>query len=300
MPVDSTNLSAILDRRHVLWIAALAALAVIFSQTLIGLGTLSLSVNYYSHLVVVPFLSGFLLYRYRNKIFSNTAPALPLAGLVALIAVPLLIFSPDPAAPGNTFLFARGLALFTLVVAAFVACYGAKALRAAVFPLFLLLLAVPLPISVVERVIVFLQKGSAEVSNVLFAMTGIAYFRQGDVFHLPNVTIEIAQECSGIRSSIGLLITTLLAVHFFMRSRWKQALVVACVVPLVLLKNGLRIVTLSLLAVYVDPGFLSGWLHTSGGIVFYLLTLALIGILIRILERRPAISQPVASARAAY
>jgi len=73
-----------------------------------------------------------------------------------------------------------------------------------------------------------------------------------------------------------LTLTTLLAGHMFLRSPWKKAVLVLAVVPLTILKNGIRIVTLSLLAMHVDPGFLTGQLHHEGGIVFFLLALVLL------------------------
>jgi exosortase len=245
-------------------------------------------------------LTGFLLYWHRNKIFSNAAPAVGLGAVVAVTAFPLLWFGWRAASESDAYLFTNALVLFVLVVATFISCYGTGAFRAALFPLLLLFLAVPLPANAVDVMIVFLQRGSAAVCEALFSLTGIPFFREGLIFHFSKLTIEVARECSGIRSSIGLLVTTLLAVHILMRSWWKQAIVVACVVPLVLLKNGVRIVTLTLLGGYVDPRFLTGWLHTSGGIVFYLFALAVIGILIRMLEWNPATAKTVASVRAAH
>ncbi len=41
--------------------------------------------------------------------------------------------------------------------------------------------------------------------------------------------------------------------------------------PLAIVKNGIRIVSLSLLARHVNPSFLTGQLHHEGGFVFFLL-----------------------------
>ena len=45
---------------------------------------------------------------------------------------------------------------------------------------------------------------------------------------------------------------------------------------MMIVKNGIRIVTLTLLAIYVDPSFLYGRLHREGGIVFFLIGLLLL------------------------
>jgi exosortase len=109
--------------------------------------------------------------------------------------------------------------------------------------------------------------------------------REGFVFHLPRFNIEVAEECSGIRSSMALLILALLVAHFRLRSFWKKALFMACGLFLMILKNGIRIVSLTVLAMHVDPSFLYGKLHHQGGVVFFLLSLLLLAPLLWLLQR---------------
>jgi len=116
-----------------------------------------------------------------------------------------------------------------------------------------LLLMVPIPDFLLSRAIFWLRSGSAEVSYALFQLLGVPVLRSGFIFSLPGVTIEIAQECSGIRSSLALVIMGLLAGHLFLRSPWTKAALALAVLPLAIVKNGIRIVTLSLLSIYVDP-----------------------------------------------
>jgi exosortase len=123
-------------------------------------------------------------------------------------------------------------------------------------------------------VIYLLQAGSAWITAGLFDLAGVPTLRDGFVFHLPSVTIEIAKECSGIRSSIAVLIIALLLVHFGLQSFWKKSLFIVCALFVMILKNGIRIASLTLLAMYVDPGFLTGKLHHEGGVVFFLVGLA--------------------------
>ena len=108
------------------------------------------------------------------------------------------------------------------------------------------------------RTIYVLQSGSTDIAYFLFRAVGVPVFRQGFFLTLPGVTIEVAAECSGIRSSMALFITCLLAAHLFLRTPWKQLLFVLLAFPLALIKNGIRIVTLTLLSIYVDPEFLDG------------------------------------------
>jgi len=101
----------------------------------------------------------------------------------------------------------------------------------------------------------------------------VPFIREGLQFYLSGQNIEIATECSGIRSSFALLVLTALMSNVLLQSVWRKVVLVSAVVPLVLVKNGIRIVTLSLLAIRVDPAFLAGWLHHSGGFIFFGVTL---------------------------
>ena len=93
-------------------------------------------------------------------------------------------------------------------------------------------------------------------------------------FQLPGIAIEVAKECSGIRSSLALFITSLLAGHMFLKTTWRKVVLVLVIIPLTIFKNAVRITTLSLLAVYVDKSWLTdSWLHKGGGIVFFVLAL---------------------------
>ena len=82
-----------------------------------------------------------------------------------------------------------------------------------------------------------------------------------------------------------LLVTSMVLAHLLLRSRWRKITVVAAAIPLSVLKNGLRIFVLGMLATRVDPSFLTGRLHRQGGIIFLLIALAMIFLLIWILRR---------------
>jgi len=159
------------------------------------------------------------------------------------------------------------------------------AVKSAYFSFLFLFLTVPVPNFLLERIISLLQTGSAEITEVLFNLTGVPVLREGLVFHLARVNIEVARECSGIRSTIALFILALPAVHYGLHSLWKKLFFLTCACFMMILKNGVRIVTLTLLAMYVDPSFLFGTLHRDGGIFFFLLGLLLLLPVFLLLQR---------------
>jgi exosortase len=177
------------------------------------------------------------------------------------------------------------LALAITWMSGFLLLFGKVASRAASFPLLFLLLMVPLPQSLLNRIIYLLQSGSAWIAGAFFDLFGVPALREGFVFHLPGVNIEVSQECSGIRSSMVLLILALIVAHFYLLTLWKKAAFVVFGLFIMILKNGIRIATLTLLAMYVDPGFLTGRLHHQGGIVFFLVGLVLLLPVLWLLQR---------------
>jgi exosortase/archaeosortase family protein len=90
---------------------------------------------------------------------------------------------------------------------------------------------------------------------------------------LPGIVIQVAQECSGIRSSLVLFITSLLASYLFLKSPWRRAVLVSLVIPLAILRNGFRILVIGLLCVYVGPQMINSVIHHRGGPLFFALSL---------------------------
>ena len=168
------------------------------------------------------------------------------------------------------------LSLVLLLISGFLLILGSAAAKSSSFALAFLLFTVPLPDAFLGKIIYLLQSGSADVAEKIFDWSGVPALREGFVFHLPRVSIEVAQECSGIRSSIALIILALLVAHFTFSHFWKKAVFVIAGLAMMLIKNGVRIATLTILANYVDPAFLFGNLHKQGGVVFFLLGLALL------------------------
>jgi exosortase len=260
------------NRRWLLFVGWLACSIVISWTALAGLLRYSFGNDDASHVLLIPFISAWLMFIERRRIFKSLSSdvAVCLTLLVPGIAAVLWSIRSQPASPS---LCAFGLVL--VWIAGFALAFGREPLKAARFPLMFLFLFIPLPEALLSRVVYFLQKGSAEISALLFGLTPLPVLREGFVFHLPRFSIEVARECSGIRSSIALLVLAVLVGHFFLRTWWKQVLFVLAGFVVMIVKNAIRIVTLTVLATYVDPGFLYGNLHREGGMVFFLIGLLL-------------------------
>lgn len=177
------------------------------------------------------------------------------------------------------------LALGLGIMAAFLLCYGRQSFRAALFPLCCLLLAVPAPAWVLDRFTTALQHGSAAISYEMMHLSGLPVFAQGQKLSLQGLEVEVAPECSGIRSCLAVLLATLFAARVYLRSGWSRVSLILVTIPLALLKNALRISVIVVLSAYVNHAFVESPVHRYGGLIFTPLEIAALAGLLEILRR---------------
>ena len=251
---------------------------VVFGRYLDALLRLSLRDDRYSHVLLIPIMGAGLVYLQRRRVFTSPryCPSKGVPLLVVAVTLFCLAQTKFSTLNPNDHLSVVMLAIVLVWMAGFILCYGAQSFRAALFPLLFLLLMIPIPTLALDKIVVALQQGSAVMTYALFKLLGVPVLWQHFKFLLPGVEIEIAQECSGIRSSLALFITSILAGHMFLQSNWRKVIFSLFTVPVVIFKNAVRIVTISCLGVYVDPGFLHGKLHRYGGLPFSLVSLAIL------------------------
>jgi exosortase len=216
--------------------------------------------------------------------------------LIASVLVTVVVRSGAISLPPDEQLSVNMLALVVWWIGAFIFSFGTRAFRRAVFPLGFLLWLVPFPEFLLSAIIRLLQEGSAVSARILFAAVGIPVAQDGTQLSIPGLTMEVARECSSIRSSLMLVVTTMVIAQTLLRTTWRKAVVIALAIPLSVAKNGLRIFVLAMLATRVDRSFLTGRLHHQGGIIYFLIALATICLLILVArrgeEKRGALATP--------
>jgi exosortase len=253
------------------WFLLLLAVTVVaFRSPLAALIRLSLNDDRYSYVGLIPVITLGLVFLRRKSIFLSPrycpAVGVPLMFLGALLSY----------ASRNQDLSATVCGIVLIWMAGFILIFGLHAVIVAGYPLGLLFLMIPIPVPALKHFISILQYSSAYMSGLLFKALRIPALRQGLTISLPGIDIEIAEQCSGIRSSTALVIASSLAAYVFLRGTLNRLFLVFITVPIVILKNAVRIVSLSGLALYVNKGFLFGRLHQYGGLCFSLLDLAIV------------------------
>jgi exosortase len=291
--------------RPAMEIAILAAASVLFWwRPLSDTFGLALSNDAYTHILLILPLSAALIYtdsKY-SRSSQNDLPAAQIGsqpdrgiGLV-LLALALMLGCYArwgmSLATGDVRLSLAMFALVTWWIASIVLCFGGKILKLFLLPICFLFFIVPIPNFALNWIVEFLQLQSAWAARIIFRMFRVPVTQDGIMLYVPGLNVEVARECSSIRSSLMLFVTTIVLAHLFLTSWWRKLFLVVLAIPLSVAKNGLRIFTIVELGTRVDPGFLNGKLHHNGGVIF--LGIGVIAVIIPLwLLRRSELRTPL-------
>jgi len=255
-------------------VAGLFAIVVcaFFSGPLINWVRLAISKERNTYLVLVPVITAYLVRARREQLHGEFQRSFGPAMISAMIGAGSLLFLGATGDPLNR-LSLQILALLSFLLAGAFLTIGANILRQITFPIAFLIFAVPVPNVIGDRIEVFLQYTSAEAAYWLMSIVGIPMIRDGVNFHLPNIFIKVAQECSGYNSTFALFMVSAVAAYLFLKSPTRRVILCLAVIPLAILRNGFRITTIASLCVYDDPNWIDSELHHNGGPLFFALSL---------------------------
>ena len=274
--------------RHLYFIIYIILLLALYFVPVKALATLSLNSELYSHFMLIPVVSLYFFITDRKTIFLKTGYSFGFC--LPVVAAGLLFYwlgkSSLVGLNQNDYLAWMMISFLLCLLGGFIGFYGGRAFRKALFPLLFLIFMVPIPTVVLDGLIKILLIGSADTSYAIFKVLGVPVYRDGFVFELPGLAVEVARQCSGIRSTIGMFITSVIAGYMLLKTGWGRIVLVLAMFPITIFKNSIRICTISLLAAYVDKSWVTdSWLHSSGGVVFFVLGLIILGVVVVILQK---------------
>jgi exosortase D (VPLPA-CTERM-specific) len=308
MPSSGMVLSEVsapgLHRRRpvVLWGALsviVLLLGVAYAESLAYLVRKWMEDDNYSHGFFVPVITAVLIWWRRERIMaagivSSWWSLVPAAlGLAFYVAGELM-----------TFYFLQHLSLWLVIIGLALAVAGPQATREMAFPIGYLLTMIPLPQMVQSSLSASLQLMSSALGVGFLHMIGVTAFREGNVIDLGPIQLQVVEACSGLRYLIPLIALTLLSAYLFQNRLWKRVVLVASAIPLAVLLNGLRIGLIGILVDRFGRAAAEGFMHAFEGWLLFVLSLAILGAEMWLLERvgvgsAPDIDRPVARAGAA-
>jgi len=259
-PRGDTNLSA------TRWLAPLVLtilMGVLFAAALIDLASEWWNYEEASYGMIVPPMALYIAYLQRHKTFS--IPALPSLGGLWLTGFGCATFLLGQLA-GEFFLTRES---FVIVLAGLVwTFWGRRRLWSLGFPFVLLVTMVPLPAIIYQNLAAPLQLLASRYATDLAQAIGVSMYRDGNIIHLANITLGVAEACSGLHSLPALVVGALLLGFLTQAAIVGRVLLVAISIPLAIAVNVLRVTGTAVLADY-RPEFAEGFYHAfSGWLVF--------------------------------
>jgi exosortase C (VPDSG-CTERM-specific) len=273
-------------------VAYVVLLTLLFIVPLARLMLYAARSDLHSHILLVPLIAGYLLYSQRASLPAPGRRSLggtALLGGIGLAALASVVVW-NGSLSVNDHLALMALAYVSFAAAGGFLFLGSTWMAVSAFPVAFLVFMMPLPDAAVNWLEHASALASAEAAALYFSAAGTPLVRHGAVFELPGIVLEVARECSGIRSSWVLFITSILAAHLFLRSPWRRMVLVAVVIPLGILRNGFRVFVIGMLCVHVGPHMIDSVIHRQGGPVFFALSLVPLFLLLWWLRRQERIA----------
>lgn len=218
----------------------------------------------YSHGFLIPVISGYLLWQRKDELAK--ARVSPANTGVLIAALGLLMFLVGNVAGEN---FTMRFSLLVVVAGAIIFAYGYGFFGAMLFPYMYLFFMLPLPFILYDAVAFPLKLMVTEYSVWALKLVGIPVLREGNIIELTNITLEVADACSGIRSIVSLLALST-AFAFFTQSRFhKRFILIALAIPIAIIANSIRVIGTGILASRYGSAAAEGFFHEFAGLVIF-------------------------------
>ena len=225
----------------------------------------------YGHGFFVPLFSGYILWHQRERWMKSEIKPSNFGFLVMLAAVGLLFIGSLGAE-----LFTSRFSLLVLIAGIILFLAGWKMLRAVAFPLAFLIFMIPIPVIIYNQITFPLQLIASRLATFWLEVVQVPVLRDGNVLILSNLSLEVAEACSGIRSLMSLIALAVAYGYLAEPRRWVRYALVVLMVPSAIVTNAMRIMGAGVLAHKFGPQAAEGFLHQFSGWVVFLATLVLI------------------------
>ncbi len=185
--------------------------------------------------------------------------------------------------------FTQRFSIWLTLVGVVVFCLGWRQARHWWLPLTLLLLAIPLPALVTNKLAIPLQFKASQLGTDLIRWRNIPVQASGNVIMIPNQRLFVAEACSGLRSLTALIALGVMIGGMYLATLPARLLLLLLAIPVAIVVNGIRIFLTAFLMYFVDPKLGRGFMHESEGWALFLVAFLILGAIawvVRLIESR--------------
>jgi len=249
----------------------LAALVGLYYPVLIALAHEWSTNDNYSHGFFIPLISGYMIFIIRPEL-KNISLRPANWGLLLLLAGIAQLYI---AKVGSEFFLQRtSLILVLLGIALFL--LGKAMTRMLLLPITYLLFMVPLPAIIWNKIAFPMQLYSSAITEKFIHLFGIPVFREGNVLHLAQTTLEVVDACSGLRSLVTMFALSAALAWFSRYATWKKWVLFLTAAPIAIFANIIRLTGTAGLASFYGEKVAQGFLHEFSGLFTFVFGLMLL------------------------
>lgn len=223
----------------------------------------------YSHGFLVPFFAAFLIWD-KRKVLKATPIKQTWSGIALVVfSIMVLILGVY-----GVELFTARISFILLMTGLIATFFGWAMVRELRFPLLVLVLAIPFPAILFNRITFPLQLFASRIASQILPLLGVPVLLEGNVIELPVMKLEVAEACSGIRSLMSLFTLAVFYGYFLERTTSRRVILALASIPIAITANVARIVGTGLCVQYWDPDKALGFFHEFSGWVMFVVSLA--------------------------
>ena len=233
----------------------------------------------YSHGFLIPLISGYMIYTLLRELRqiplkpANWGALLLIAGLGQLYI----------AKAGSEF-FLQRTSIIPVLLGITLFLFGKEIARKLLVPISYLIFMVPLPAILWNSIAFPMQLFSSAVTEVVIQYIGIPVFREGNVLHLSQTTLEVVDACSGLRSLTTMFALSAALTWFCRFAPWKKGVLLLSAAPIAIFANIIRLTCTAGLASVYGAQAAQGFLHEFSGIFTFMIGLILLVTTSRLLQ----------------
>jgi exosortase len=257
-------------------LAVLLALYLPFLQTLVA----DWEVNEdYSHGYFIPFISLFMIYWVRDELATRTVRPINSGVLLIALGLAMLVI----AKIGSEY-FLQRVSLIVALLGLVLFFLGRDYFRTLKWPVLYLIFMVPLPAIIWNKIAFPLQLFGSYLTEHVIRLLGMPVFREGNVLHLAETTLEVVAACSGLRSLVTMFALAGLLIWMSSLPRGRKWLLFLTAAPAAIIANIIRLTTTAILASIYGSDFAQGFLHDFSGFLTFGIGLAMLLLASKVLE----------------
>jgi exosortase len=180
-------------------------------------------------------------------------------------------------------LFLTRISILGTIAGSILFLYGWNHLKILLLPIAFLLLMIPVPAIIFNQIAFPLQLLASRFGEMTLIACQVPVLREGNVIHLANTSLEVAEACSGIRSLISLLTLGIVYSYFTDSRLWVRIVLIVGTIPIAIAANGIRVSGTGVAAHFYGPAAAQGFFHTFSGWIIFIAAFIMMFILYRIL-----------------